>query len=88
MLTIREENILESYREALNNIKIDFMHMARAKNIDLYDEKTDVSLLFLDLRKTHRNLRFAQSYEEFSNWREEIDRYRDALIRFEELGCV
>ena len=88
MLTMKEECLLEAYREALNNIKVDFIHVAGDRNIDLYNGKTDISLFFLKLRETHRELRFAGSFEEFSNWREEVDRYRDALKRFEESGCV
>ena len=46
MLTITEENILEAYRSALNCLKVDFLRIARDRNIDLYDKKTNSSLFF------------------------------------------
>lgn len=88
MLTITEENILDVYREALDHVIADILHIARDRNIDLYDKKTNTSLFFVNLIETHRNLRFAQSFDEFANWKEEVNRYREALEHFKAFGYV
>lgn len=88
MLTITEEIILDVYREALDYVIVGFHHVAQDRNIDLYDKKTNTSLFFLNLIETHRNLRFAKSFNEFANWREEVEHYRATLTRFEESGYV
>ncbi len=88
MLTMTEENILEVYREALDHVMVDFSQVAKKRNIELYDGKTDISLFFLSLIETHRNLRFAKSFNEFANWKQEVNRYRAALVKFEVFGHV
>lgn len=88
MLSATEENILDVYREALNNFIVDFIKLSQERNIDLYDGKTDASMLFFEIKNAHYSLRFARSFDEFSNWREEIERYKVALAKFEVFGHI
>ena len=88
MLSVTEENILEVYREALNNFIVDFIKLSQGSINDLYDVKTATSMLFMEIKNVHGRLRFAKSFDEFSNWREETERYRVAIAKFEVFGHI